>query len=398
MDLTGLRLNLISNTILGIIFLPFSLYVLKGLLQNRKALFDDDLTAADRRQLKQIAIFVLLPIIVLLHELGHVIACMHYGVHITGFNWSLFWGEVSWKGPYPEGAPAVIALAGTVFQLIAGAIALIIAFLSKSPSIVALSTYTYLLSGLSSLIFYPVISLVSWSEDFPEIYGSGDPKLVWLTAIVHLILAWGFVYSYFSNRTRLLFVKKTRPIWAREYEKNKAAAEKEGNAMAYLALAWQYYYVGLDNLSEKTIQKAEAIDESNLDVWLLRGYIMQSQNKFDTADICFSRITDGNADTTLKARAYMARGHCYFEKESEKKSKDLQRALDSYKQAALSAKDLADPHYYLAVVHKEAGRPEEAADELRICLNAQKQGLNWLDPVLANLAREAFQEFKKTAK
>lgn len=398
MDLSALNWNQISNTIIGIILLPFSLRTVKSLIDNKQTLFDDDLTKADRTILKQAALFVLLPIVVLVHELGHLLACYVYQVKVVSFHWALFWGEVSWRGTVTPAAPAVIAAAGNLFQLACALSALLVALAVRSPAVVALATYTYLWAGFSCLVFYPLVSIASWDYDFAILYGSPDKRIVWGAALIHIILAWGFIYSFVSDRTKLWFAEKTRPVWAREFKRIKETAQREGTAVSYLALAWQYYLVGLDGPAEKTLQTVEQLDEENLDVWLLRGYIMQSQSKFDTADYCFEKIVQGNSDSTLRARAYMAKGHCLFEKMSEAKSRDMQPVLTSYKHAAQSAKDLADPHYYMAIVYKEEKNLESAEIELKICQNAQRQGLNWLDPVLANMARQELLSLRNASK
>lgn len=388
----------LSNFAVGIILLPFSVATIKHLIENHNALFDEELTKKDRALLKQIAVFVVIPLVVLFHELGHAIFCRIYNVQITSFHWALFWGEVSWRGVISPEGPAIIAAAGNVFQAGTALLALIVALVASAPAIVALASYSYLWIAFSCLIFYPLVSLAAWNYDFAILYGSPDKRVVWTAACIHLLLAWGFIYSFLSNRTRLIFALKTRPIWAKEFAKVKQKAEEENTAVAYLALAWQYYLVGLDGMAEKTLQTVHKIEPGNLDVWLLRGYIMQSQSKFETADFCFENIVKGKSDATLKARAYMAKGHCIYQKIAEDKNKDMSPVLMSYKKAVESASDLADPHYYLAVVLKESGQMLAAENELKICLNAQNQGLNWLDPVLANLARQEMGSLRNTSK
>lgn len=389
--------NQISKYVVGILLLPLTLRTIKALWQNRQKAFDEDLTKADRDLLKQTAVFVMLPLVVLFHECGHALACYYFHLPITAVHWTLFWGEVQYLGGTRE-AIEWTAASGNLFQLLAVIIALLVAIISSSPAVVALATYTYLWSAFSCLIFYPIVSLVAWRYDFAILYGNEDARIVWAIACLHLVLAWLFIFTFLSTRTRLWFVKKTRPVWAREFAKTSAMAVSEKTSVAYLALAWQYYLVGLDTLAEKTLQLVQKIEPGNLDVWLLRGYIMQSQSKFETADFCFENIVKAEPDRTLRARAYMAKGHCLYEKILQSKKKDMSAVLNSYKQAVESASELADPHYYLAIALKEGGQLEASEAELQICNNSQKNSLTWLDPVLANLARNELINLRSTFK
>ena len=67
-------------------------------IKNWRAFTDDQLTAVDRRLASELAFFVLIPIGVLFHELGHAAATYQFGGRVDwlngGFHYALFYGYV----------------------------------------------------------------------------------------------------------------------------------------------------------------------------------------------------------------------------------------------------------------------------------------------------------------
>ncbi len=382
--------QLISHYLLAILTLPVSVITVKSVIENSGTLFDEDLTIKDRVLLKQFAFFVLLPVVVLFHELGHALAARFYGANISAFHWSMFWGEVTIDGRLSPLQHYVIALAGNLFQLSACFFALVLAVIESSPAIVALCIYFYLFNGLACLIGYPILSLTSWNDDFAIIYGQGGPVLGTVTGIIHLILIALFLSSYFSTPGKFWFVRKTRPAWYREFAKTLSRAKQENDAVNYLAVAWQYYFVGLDKLCEQCLITVEKLDAKLMDVWLLRGYINQSKGRFDSAILCFEEITsnDNDSDKTLQARAWMACGHCLAQKLENTRSPQWHDVLKTYKQASTVAPELADPHYYLGVTLIKAGLLSDAEAELQLCQGSKGRVLTWLDPMLGSMVQQ----------
>lgn len=396
--------QLISHYILGIVTLPVSIYTVKCVVENFGTLFDEDLTIKDRNLLKQFAFFVLLPMVVLFHEIGHALAARYFGATVTAFHWSIFWGEVVIDGKLTPIQHYIIALAGNLFQLATCFFALGLALIETSPALVALSVYFYIFNGLACLIGYPLLSLTAWNDDFAMIYGQPNLQIATITGIVHLLLIALFLFTFFSTTGRLWFVKKTRPAWYKEFSKVLARAQQENDAINYLSVAWQYYFVGLDRLCEKSLDKVQELDGQLMDVWLLRGYIHQSKGRFESAILCFKEITDsGCPDKVLIARAWMACGHCQAQQiENSRAAKpDWHEVLKSYKQASLTESSLADPHYYLGVTLIKAELLKDAEAELLLCQNNQRAGkeaLTWLDPMLGSMVQQEINAIRNLSR
>jgi len=395
--------QLISHYVVAILLLPVVVVTVRTVVKNSASLFDDDLTAKDRAILKQFALFLILPVVALFHEMGHAIVARLLGVDVIAFHWSLFFGQVDVAGQLTPLQTFTIALAGNAFQLIATLGALAIAVLSRSPAIVALNIYIYLLAGSSCLIFYPLLSLVGWNYDYAIIYGSPERGLALAVGVIHLTLIALFSWTFLSEKARLWFARKTRPVWAKEYDKVYARVQAEPNAVNVLSQAWQFYFVGLDKSAEEALDRIEDLDKDLKEVWLLRGYLHQSKGRYRSAILCFEQITAAHGeDKNLSARAWMARGHCLGDElevgTKKTDNKDYQPILMSYKQAAGAAGSLADPHYYLAVTLIKAGQIKEAEAELEICQNYAKRGLSWLDPILATMIRDALSDIRQAIK
>jgi len=393
---------LISHYIVAVMCIPIIVATIRSVIKNSNTLFDDDLTAADRTILKQFALFLLLPMVVLFHEMGHALVAKFMGVEVVAFHWAVFFGQVDVAGNLTPMQDFCIALAGNLFQLIAIIFALLIAIVSRSPAIVALNIYLYLFAGFSGLIFYPLLSLAGWNYDFAIIYGSEERQLALITGICHLIIIGLFSWTFISETSRLWFARKTRPVWAKEFEKISARVKADPSAVNMLLQAWQFYFVGLDKSAEETLDRVENTDKDLKEVWLLRGYLHQSKGRYKSAVHCFDQITNSKIeDKALLARAWMARGHCLAEEidSSEGKGKkDYYPVLMSYKEACTADHLLADPHYYLGVTLTKAGQNKDAEAELELCQNYAKRGLSWLDPILAGFVKEAVAESRQNPK
>lgn len=180
--------------LLSLFYIFIGIRFLFQFIPRRKAIFDNDFTAYDRSMLGQAAFFILLPISVALHELGHAIAIWAMGGQVLDFGFYFFSGYVSYN---PFGFSAVqqtlIAFAGTFVNLLLIVIALAVVFLKKPPLRPPwneLLLQFVFISGINALVFYPAMDLLlNISGDWSQMYRSGVP---WLTAII-VIIQVGFI-------------------------------------------------------------------------------------------------------------------------------------------------------------------------------------------------------------
>lgn len=171
---------------LSLIYIFIGIRFLYQFIPRRKEIFDDNFTPYDRSMLGQAAFFILLPVSVALHELGHAVAVWAMGGEVLDFGFYFFSGYVSYD---PRGFSAVqqtlIAFAGTFVNLLLIVLALAVVFLKRPPLRAPwneLLLQFVFISGINALIFYPLMDLaLNISGDWSQMYRSGVP---WLTAVI----------------------------------------------------------------------------------------------------------------------------------------------------------------------------------------------------------------------
>ncbi|MBX3071802.1 MAG: hypothetical protein KF883_14950 [Thermomicrobiales bacterium] len=180
----------------------------------RKEVFDNNLTHQDRALLTQAAFFFLLPVSVMLHELGHAIAIWSFGGEVVDFGFYFFAGFVSYD---PRGFSDVqqmlVAFAGTFVNILLIVIAMAIVMLKTPPLKPAwneLLLQFSAISGLNALVFYPLLDLATgMSGDWSQMYDGGVP---WLTGIIVAVQFGGIALSYWllrNPRTRARLAART---------------------------------------------------------------------------------------------------------------------------------------------------------------------------------------------
>lgn len=172
--------------LLSIFYIFLGVRFLLQFFPRRKAIFDDNFTSYDRSMLGQAAFFILLPISVLLHELGHAIAIWSMGGQVLGYGFYFFSGYVSYDpSDFSAVQQTIVAFAGTFVNLLLIVLALAVVFLKRPPLRAPwneLLLQFVFISGINALIFYPAMDfLTGMSGDWTQMYQSGVP---WLTAII----------------------------------------------------------------------------------------------------------------------------------------------------------------------------------------------------------------------
>lgn len=178
-------------SLLSLMYVVIGVRVIAQIVQRGKKLWDRNFTPQDRTLVGQASFFILIPISVALHELGHAIAVWSFGKEVVDFGFYGFAGYVSY---FPFGLSdvqqTIISAAGSLVNLLLIAIVLAVIFL-KTPSFRAAINEVLIqfavLSGLNAFILYPVLDLVSgMNGDWRQMYDSGVP---WLSGLIIAIQA-----------------------------------------------------------------------------------------------------------------------------------------------------------------------------------------------------------------
>ncbi len=169
--------------------------------------FDRRFTAADRSLVDQAAFFVLVPVSVALHELGHAIAIRLLGGRVEDWGYYLFAGYVSFDPTdFTRAERILVAAAGTIVNVLlaAGAVALVVGRRPPMrPAFNELLLQFTLLSLVNALVVYPLLDLVSGlNGDWSQMYRGGVPALSAAILAVHAGILGLVVWAWRSDRVR----------------------------------------------------------------------------------------------------------------------------------------------------------------------------------------------------
>jgi hypothetical protein len=184
----------------SLIYVVIGIRVIGDVWRNRAQIFDDRLTPPERMQISQVAFFLLIPLSVALHELGHAIAVWAFGGEVIDFGFYFFAGFVSYAEPFSELQHLVVAAAGTIVNIIIGIAVLGFVFLKKPPMRAAynelLITFA-VLQGANALIFYPLLDFATdMNGDWRQMYSGDAGSWRWVVLAVHVgILAGAYLLS-----------------------------------------------------------------------------------------------------------------------------------------------------------------------------------------------------------
>ena len=205
--------------IISLIYGLLGLRVVVQLVQRWRETFDRRFTPADRALVDQAAFFVLVPIAVALHELGHAIAILAFGGQVLGFGYFAFAGYVEFDpSQFEDWQRVVIASAGTIVNLLLGAGALALVFLRRPPMRAAfnelLIQFTFV-SLVNALVIYPLLDLTTGlNGDWSQMYLGGDPSLSIAILVIHIgALAFLFwLWRSDAARTRIATLTDAAPV------------------------------------------------------------------------------------------------------------------------------------------------------------------------------------------
>jgi len=160
--------------------------VILRLIRSWRSVWDLRFTSQDRALVDESAFFVLVPISVALHELGHAAAIWSMGGQVVDFGYYGFAGYVSY---FPAGfsntQQTVIAASGVLVNLGLCLLALGAVFLIRSrmrSAVNELLLQFAMLSGINAFIVYPLLDIASGlNGDWRQMYDSGVP---WLTTLI----------------------------------------------------------------------------------------------------------------------------------------------------------------------------------------------------------------------
>jgi tetratricopeptide (TPR) repeat protein len=219
-------------------FKVFSLfYVVAGIntiwkaIKRWRELTDDNLTAFDKQQLGTLAFFALVPIAVLLHELGHAAATYQMGGYVDwlngGFEYGFFFGSVQPIGRFLPEQRWWISLAGNLVSVVLVFLGILGAIVASRPWLKFLFLSFARTQFVLTLIAYPLMSIVGFFGDYVWIYGTSWGLTI-PTASVHLALIGGLVLLDRSARVKRWEVSLNAEAHSELQKLDRAIAARPG--------------------------------------------------------------------------------------------------------------------------------------------------------------------------
>lgn len=174
--------------IISIFYVLISIKVARDLIRNKESLLDDFVSNHDRALVTQAAFFFLIPIGVLLHELGHAIATWQVGGTVEEFQWRIFWGYILPSGDFTPIERWWISLSGNLVSILIGLIPIpFIRFVKKSILKELVRSFVKI-ELIYSLIIYPLFSFTAFKGDWVRIYNFSIKPYAQITLVLHLLL------------------------------------------------------------------------------------------------------------------------------------------------------------------------------------------------------------------
>jgi hypothetical protein len=200
--------------ILSLFYVVIGIRVVYRLVQSWSTVWDLDFTQSDRSIVDEAAFFVLVPISVALHELGHAVAIWAMGGTVVDFGYYGFAGYVSYfPAQFSLTQQTIIAAAGSVVNLLLCILAFGFVFLRRPPMRAAnneLLLQFAFLSGLNAFVVYPLLDLASGlNGDWRQMYDSGVPWLSGLIVAVQVAVLWTGYWLATNPRNKARMVSLT---------------------------------------------------------------------------------------------------------------------------------------------------------------------------------------------
>ncbi|BAY87444.1 hypothetical protein NIES267_69660 [Calothrix parasitica NIES-267] len=177
-----------SFDFMAIFYAILSIDTILRLSNNWSSFWDDKITAKDKFILERVAIFILIPLGVFFHEVGHALATLQVGGEVREFQWRVAWGYVIAVGNFLPVESWWIAFSGNLVSIALGYLAILAVPLVKKPILKHLF-YTFSQAELVySLIAYPLFSFTAVRGDWVKIYDFSVKPYAQITLAVHIFL------------------------------------------------------------------------------------------------------------------------------------------------------------------------------------------------------------------
>ena len=258
---------------------------LVSLVRSWPSFWDAEFTAADRRLGTQVAIFLVPPVVVFLHELGHVAAVLAVGAQVLDFHYGLFEGSVAVGGRLTAGQHWFVALAGNLAGAAVGLVMTVAGVRGRRlrPPL----RHVLILGGILELAFtlvgYPLLSLSATFGDWVTVYDfDRTPRLSLATLAVHAV-ALVALWRWWRGTVRQTQFAVDHGAGDELGRLRRAIAERPGDAALRLELATLYARHGDAGLARTALDEAVADCPGSARLHLARARLAVIEGRWHSA-------------------------------------------------------------------------------------------------------------------
>ena len=297
----------------SLLYAVLGIRTLVQLIRQWRAFWDDTLTPEEQRLAQSVGFFFIIPLGVLLHEYGHLVATRMVGGRVVEFQWRLFWGYVVPVGDFSPAQDWWIALSGNLVSVLFGLVLLATGYWGRRfhHTLRYLLLQTGYFQVMYALVGYPVLSLLGFVGDWIVIYDfRATPVLSAATAVVHLIILVGVWKWWKSRPVQLCLYRLTKG--GREDEElaalERAVEERPDDVLAYVQLADAYAERSAWNLVEQTVREALRKGLEHPHLYMLLGYRWLGKGRLNKGREAFQRALDLGASRDEADSAWLNLG------------------------------------------------------------------------------------------
>ena len=245
-------------TVVDIIFGLALLGTLFSVARRWRAFWDKDFTAEDRRLATQCAVFVVPPVVVLIHEVGHVLGARMVGGQVLGFHYGLIEGSVRIAGGLSPSELWWVALSGNLVGSVTGLAMAVVGTASTGMprALRRILIMGGLLQVAFQLVVYPLLSLSARFGDWQVIYDfRSTPGISMITAVVHAATLFA-VWRWWRTRGRRILFDVDHGLGAERVGLEAAMAASPQDPQPAMELAVLYASNGEMSLARETLDSA----------------------------------------------------------------------------------------------------------------------------------------------
>ncbi len=274
------------------------LYALAGVstlvqfIRSWRTFWDEDFTPQEQRLAQSVGFFLIIPIGVLFHEYGHLVATRMVGGRVVEFQWRFFWGYVVPVGHFTPAQDWWIALSGNLISVIFGWVLLAVGYKGRALHRVLrfLLLKTGYFQAMYALVGYPVLSLLGFVGDWIVIYDfRRTPLLSGITAVFHVLLLLGLWRWWNSRPAQELLFDLTTGEGTALAELQRAVEEHPQDVDAYVRLMEAYQERMAWTLVEQTAREALKRGMEHPRLYTGLGHSLLAQGKIEQSVSAFQR-------------------------------------------------------------------------------------------------------------